>query len=69
MINIVEGWQSGQLHQTVNLTSSDYVGSNPTPSTTTSPFAEIFKFYARSPRCLQGFCLCPISGHSENLFC
>jgi len=29
----MEGWQSGQLHQTVNLASSDYAGSNPAPST------------------------------------
>lgn len=30
---ILRGWQSGQLHQTVNLAPSGYAGSNPAPRT------------------------------------
>ena len=35
----VEGWPSGQRHQTVNLTTNVYAGSNPAPSTSFRCFA------------------------------
>jgi hypothetical protein len=35
-----EGWPSGQWQQTVNLPTYVYVGSNPTPSTTSGKVGE-----------------------------
>ncbi len=49
----VEGWQSGQMQRTVTPSSHDYVGSNPTPSTTCFPFLYNQYFLAFGVSCMR----------------